>query len=186
MTQYMSAEEFYENFQKFKTTAFSNCSRQEAEAQLCTYLTILQTRLPLFYPGHCTQKLQDLSRASRPKWYQPTLSNMSFFFNGKYYCGYHELKDQPLIYISPVQAIGETWLYENERNTPSNPDRPKPDRLARILMGEPEELPEINAYRAGEYFVCTDGNHRIYAAYLLKREVKIQCAGVMKSILDGD
>lgn len=72
--------------------------------------------------------------------------------------------------INPECCVGETWLYRNDRSG----GRPLPERLARLCLGRPENIPAVIVDgKVGDKYICNDGNHRIYVAYLLGRQVKV-------------
>ena len=81
-------------------------------------------------------------------------------------------------FIDPTQCIGCTWLYNNDRSE----GRPVPSRLVTSLTLPVETAPSVPAELLGDKFVCNDGNHRIYAAYLLEKDVKKMVIGKHKML----
>lgn len=111
--------------------------------------------LPLFLPNHFIAA-SDISD-------DPTFNNND---------------DIATLYVPISSLYGNTWLYKNDRSL----GRPLPDRLARLFMAKTaEDLPPIpiDDLQNGSY-LATDGNHRIYSAYLrgwttIKAEICSSC-----------
>lgn len=96
---------------------------------------------------------------------------------------YSELEEYPgderkIIWINPRQCVGRGWLFLDDRSE----GHPKPYKLVGPLLGMVDKIPPIPAEKAGEFYYCGDGNHRIYAAYLLGRMVQAQVDGEYKGI----
>lgn len=91
---------------------------------------------------------------------------------------YGKAKNYPMnerdeIYVEPEECVGTTWLYQSK-----HPDgQPYIDRLLRCILGQPETIPPILATQIGDYYMCNDGNHRIYTAYLMRRKVQVLVMG---------
>lgn len=138
--------------------------------ELETYLTFHRERLPLFYTSNLIQEGYTL---------HPSLINTeSFLYNDRYYSDLVDLDCTQELFIDPKLAIGYTWLFCNDRTS----GRPIPHRLASILLASVNNLPKVFAAKAGEYFEFIEGNHRIYAAFLLNRLVGIDCDSEYTSI----
>lgn len=80
--------------------------------------------------------------------------------------------------VAASHCIGNTWLFCNDHSA----GRPLPERLARCLYLPPDTTPPVFVDRMGDYYLCDDGNHRIYAAFLLGHTVKIRIMREYKQI----
>lgn len=91
------------------------------------------------------------------------------------------MEERNEIYIDPEACVGNTWLYDNKNRD----GQPYADRLLRCLLGKLETAPLILITQVGDYYLCNDGNHRIYAAYLTGRKVHVLVMGRNEEIRDN-
>lgn len=175
MNNRISVNQFRNEFNYFiEGYRARGCSSEALVLNIETWLNVMWSRLPDF-PSD-----MKIKRDFKPTWYTGNPSRC-ILFKGKYYA--KPIKVELTTFcMDPSQAIGSTWLYSNDRTE----GRPFPDRLARLLLGRPENIPAIFADKAGNYFRCEDGNHRIYAAYLLGRKVNIQYYEEYSEIYDSN
>lgn len=156
----LTLEEFR---RQFSQVISAQATQQERIESCLALLYVFVHRLPLFYENNY---IQDVTFDNQLKPY-----NIEYKCKDMYFADYktisHKLKEE---WINPQLAIGVTWLYKNEIA--------RSDvflqRFANILVASPEKLPPVTAYKANDFFICNDGNRRIYAAYLLGRDVKIE------------
>lgn len=154
--EYMSLDKFRSDYKKIIDRGKTFEEKQE---MLEAYLTVYFHSLPLF----CSPNLNFTG-------FITTRLSRSFEFRGIRYSDYTKLDKMEEIFIDPQNAIGHTWLYLNDRSE----GKPNPYKLSSILLASPAKLEKVSSARAGDYFECNDGNHRIYAAYLLGRPVGIE------------
>ena len=156
----------------------ANLTREDKVTQLHSYIQHNWSILPRFYEGHSMKKLRWFPKEI-PHWCNGDKN--TFLFRQRYYSDLKYLLNNIEVYIDPIQAIGNTWLFASF----GEDGKPLPERLSNILLGTPEELPDVFAQRAKEYYVCNDGNHRIYAAYLLGRRVKVSFNSEFACVYDS-
>lgn len=100
-------------------------------------------------------------------------------FQGKLFAWYPDkCSPKPESFVDPLSCVGSTWLFYNDRSF----GQLHPERLVDGLLLPPERAPAVDVECLDTYYRCIDGNHRIYAAYLLGRKVKIQVVGIHKLI----
>lgn len=170
----MTLEKFRDDFQKIKVRYPHNIRES-----LISYLACYKDYLPEFPQNHKTTKLYDCP-SDCPEWLRGR--DRVILVEGLYYTNKTFLGTKPMeSFIDPLITIGHSWLYSNQRTF----DCPDSETLAALLLQKSvEEIAALPANRAGGYYECTDGNHRIYAAYLLNRQVKISCEYEYRSIYD--
>lgn len=168
---HMSLEEFRAEFNRIVS---SEESYGDKFKKLLDYLTQNRLRLPLFYENNVVQEVHKNKFVEREQ-----LADFEYVmeWNGKYFIKTSEFELQQL-YITADKMIGYTWLFRNDRSE----GKPYLDKLAKILLNTPERLLEFFAVKIEDYFECGDGNHRIYAAFLLNRPIKIDCYEEMTEI----
>lgn len=153
--------EFREDLERMKNRA---STFEELKADLQRYLYLIRREdLPPFPNGHMVTR-KDL----------PGHKHL-YIYQGKQY---GDAKNYPMekrseIYIAPEACVGTTWLYDKNHRE----GQPYADRLIRCLLGSPETAPLILITQVGDYYMCNDGNHRIYAAYLMGRKVHVLVMG---------
>lgn len=155
--------------QQFKTVynelLLCSGNTEELRYKLEQFISSYKDRLPPFYPGHIITRVPITKQ---------TKGDIPFFYSGH---KYSEAKPMNMNYcqveftIRPEQCIGDAWLFKNDHSE----GRPKPWALAHLLTGESAKIPAPFLWKAGDYYLCTDGCHRIYAAYLLGRTVRVSC-----------
>ena len=156
----MNLTEFRTDFAKIERCCLT-CS--ELENKLSRYLLCHEDDLPAFLDGHFVKKK-----------YLPDNRRRYIYQDIQYGDAINYPMDKRIeTYIVPEECVGTTWLYYND---PAE-KRPFTDRLARCLSMPVETAPPILVTQIGKYFMCNDGNHRIYAAYLLNHAVKILIMG---------
>lgn len=172
---------------QLKSIITSDCSRAGKEELLYSFLALHQSSLPPFYENHLVKSLE---WGPVPDWLEDLIKQddienedealeTGFYFQGAYYFEMQKIDRHFDVFIRPEEAIGSTWLYQGDVNS-----HKILNVLPSILLASPESLPDFWAIKAGNYFVCDDGNHRIYAAYLLDRPVKVSYFEAYKNIYD--
>lgn len=169
MPDRMSLAEFRSEYNGYiERQKARGCSYDELRSCLEGWLDIKWSRLPDF-----PVEMKTIEIDKKPNWFTDEDSRC-FSYNGYYYTSLAGIapSSSNIIeeYITPYQAIGQTWLFVNDRTY----DRPCTDRLSSLLLGVPESITPFFVEKAGNYYYCSDGNHRLYAAYLLDRRVKVQ------------
>lgn len=144
----MTFEQFHEQYEYVKKHA-------QNSQDIISWLDIKRNVLPPFYTDHI------------PKFVGNYL-NEGLIFQGYKYTNLQRIPKPPDIEIDPVQCISKTWLFTREYTR----GKPDPDKMYSLLEANPANIEPFFAIRLGEYYYCSDGNHRIYAAYLSKRLVK--------------
>lgn len=132
---------------------------------LVAHLDVRRRKLPAFPSGHTIRRIINQEFLRR---------ELAFVYNGY---RYSDAQGLPMdtrmeeIYIDPIQCIGDAWLFNDDRSE----GKPDPEALADLLLKSPDEIPAPVLRKAGKYYLCTDGAHRVYAAYLMERPLKVSC-----------
>lgn len=156
-----------QEFRKWYTDMISQHLDRDAFIEtLEYYLTIYRHRLPLFPPSNYVKR----------DWGVDT-----YIFDGKIYqrkIVYSRADSKSEIFVEPTLCVGYTWLYTNDHSEGT----PYLNRLVTGLTLPIETAPAVPAQQLGDKFLCNDGNHRIYAAYLRGEKVKLRVEGVHREI----
>ena len=148
---------------EFETLSHLSDSSEDFINRLEQYIAFHRAQMPLFCPGHTICRLTKSREAG---------IDIPFSYLGH---KYSEAKRIGLDFsmrefsIRPDQCIGDAWLFESDHFE----GPPKPVSLAESLVWNATTAPVPFVWKAGNYYLCTDGCHRIYAAYLLNRTLKI-------------
>lgn len=171
----MTLDKFRSCLEKIKTD-----NAESVKEALTCFIDCYRDYLPQFPQGHKTKKLYDCP-SDRPEWLLGHRKVVSY--EGLYYTDLTFIGANPIeFFIDPLMAIGHTWLYSTQR--PS--DYPKSSTLADLLLAQGwNTIPALPAARMGAFYECTDGNHRLYAAYLLGRKVLVSCNYEYRSVYDS-
>lgn len=144
----MDLNEFRSDYQQLLSTV--RCVKDVE-----VWLTAIWRKLPPFPEDHFVEE---------------DLKNGRFLYKGSIYSSKKlSIKASSVIEVDVSRCVGSTWLFCNDHSD----GRPLPERLAPCLYFPPDGAPTFFAEKMGDYYFCSDGNHRIYAAYLLDRPVKI-------------
>lgn len=148
----MTLQEFSLMYQAFKN------SHQNNKNEIISWLEFYKLSLPNFYEDQLVDFVDDI------------LLNINdgLIYRSNLYTNILKV-DPKIVFVDPSFCIGDTWLYRNDRSE----NRPCADRLCSLLYAKAECIVEIDAIKVGNYYYCSDGNHRIYVAYLTNRLVKI-------------
>lgn len=166
------------SFDEFKKSyleiALSNHSFEQKEKELLTYLRNSLQNLPKFPSNRFVDEK-----------FSPQLHGFYHSYDNRTYSPPTSL---PLCsvetsMISNTQCIGHSWLFKNDYSD----GQPFISRLAPILLKRPDELDALWVGKLDGYYVCNDGNHRIYAAFLLNRPILVDChSNYMPLVLDNE
>lgn len=140
-------------------------SEKELWENLYIHFDVKRRVLPSFPAGHQIQRIVNRQCPSRE---QIFLYGGQRYSDAKLWSMEKRVKEFD---INPEQCIGDAWLFTDDRSE----GRPKPNVMADLFIGDPANIPTPYLRKAGNYYFCTDGAHRIYAAYLLGRPVRISC-----------
>lgn len=132
--------------------------RKQQEVSLFIYLHENFEQLPKFPKEHCCI---DYYRNSETE----------VEYNGKIYSDFVTC-DNSNIWVSPLDMVGSSWVFVHDFS-----EKPNMHTLASLLLADPnslEKIPATNSEMLYENcYYTTDGNHRLYAAFLMERPFKI-------------
>lgn len=135
-------------------------------------LEVNRNNLPPFYDNHCIRRL---SRCDLPENLKsiakPSGTYVGYRLDDIYYLDSknHAISEME---IEPKQCFGDSWLYHKNNDE----DKPMLETIASLFMAKSiRSIPMPQAYRAGDKYICTDGNHRLYAAFLRGSNIVVDC-----------
>lgn len=171
----MTLQEFREEYQALlHRVEATNMSLWDA---LTSWIDRTHRRLPLFEAGHLTRDLQYVAQSARPSWITEKNKSGALQLGDQYFLVPCHIEPEFDLWIDATTAVGDTWVFQNKwpDGWTACEGKPEAGTLTSLLLETPAQIPAIFVYRVNKNYLFTDGNHRLYASYLLGRPIKVTC-----------